>query len=147
MVRLPLGKYLAVTWCVRYSCSCFCFTIPNEGSEVVADLSPLDRSIVWAVVLAAHAGTQNFTGLFLARFFLGAAEASISPGFSLITGMWYTREEQPLRHGLWFFGSSIAVMFGALLGYGIAHIHGGIGPWRVNNLSPPERGRTDEALD
>ena len=32
------------------------------------------------------------------RFFLGVGEASIAPGFSLITGMFYKREEQPARY-------------------------------------------------
>ncbi|RSM19572.1 hypothetical protein CDV31_001459 [Fusarium ambrosium] len=100
MVRLPLGKYLAGT------------------------------SFVWAVVLICHAAVQDFKGLIIARFFLGAAEASISPGFSLITGMWYKREEQPLRHGIWFLGNAIATMFGGLLAYGIAHIGGALDAWR-----------------
>lgn len=30
--------------------------------------------------------------------FQGVAEAAIAPGFSLITGMFYTREEQPARY-------------------------------------------------
>jgi len=56
MVRLPIGKYLG--------CTC----------------------VAWAICLACHATTTNFTGLMIVRFFLGATEASISPGFSLITG-------------------------------------------------------------
>ncbi|KEF61881.1 uncharacterized protein A1O9_03453 [Exophiala aquamarina CBS 119918] len=100
MVRLPLGKYLSAT------------------------------CIVWAVCLSCHAATSNFVGLVVVRAFLGAAEASISPGFSLMTGMWYKRSEQPFRHGLWFCGNSLAVMFGSLLAYAIAHIKHSLGPWR-----------------
>lgn len=33
-----------------------------------------------------------------ARFFLGVAEAAVVPGFSLITGIFYKRDEQPKRH-------------------------------------------------
>lgn len=33
-----------------------------------------------------------------ARFFLGVGEAAIAPGFTLITGMFYKREEQPVRY-------------------------------------------------
>jgi ACS family allantoate permease-like MFS transporter len=69
----------------------------------------------------------------IARFFLGAAEAAVSPGFSMITGMWYKREEQPLRHGLWFTGNSIATAFGGLLAFGIAHITGSFAAWRVSS--------------
>ncbi|KAH7245288.1 major facilitator superfamily domain-containing protein [Fusarium tricinctum] len=100
MVRLPLGKYLTAS------------------------------SFAWAIILCCHATVQTFPGLLVARFFLGVAEASISPGFSLITGMWYTREEQPFRHGIWFLGNAIATMLGGLLAYGIAQIGGPLAAWR-----------------
>ncbi|KAJ5949898.1 pantothenate transporter [Penicillium verhagenii] len=100
MVKLPIGKYLAANF------------------------------LIWGIILACHAATKNFTGIMIARFFLGAAEAAVSPGFSMITGMWYKREEQPLRHGLWFAGNSIATAFGGLLAYGIAHITGSFAAWR-----------------
>lgn len=45
--------------------------------------------------------------------------------------MWYKREEQPLRHGIWFLGNAIATMFGGLLAFGISHIGGALSPWRV----------------
>lgn len=48
--------------------------------------------------------------------------------------MWYRREEQPLRHGIWFLGNAIATMFGGLLAYGIAHIGGYLQTWRVSLL-------------
>ena len=67
----------------------------------------------------------------IARFFLGATEATISPGLSLITGLWYLREEQPLRHGIWFTGNSFATGFGGLIAYGVDHIQGPIMPWKV----------------
>ncbi|KAF9889034.1 hypothetical protein FE257_008011 [Aspergillus nanangensis] len=100
MVRLPIGKFIAV-----------CF-------------------LIWGVILASHAATRNFIGIMVARFLLGAAEASVSPGFSLITGMWYLRDEQPLRHGLWFAGNSVATAFGGLIAYGVAHIQGSIAAWK-----------------
>ncbi|KAB8256138.1 major facilitator superfamily domain-containing protein [Aspergillus pseudonomiae] len=100
MVRLPIAKFLATTL------------------------------FLWGVVLACHAATHNFSGLMVTRFFLGLTEAAISPGFSLITGMWYTRSEQPFRHGVWFAGNSIATAFGGLVAYGVAHIVGSIPAWK-----------------
>lgn len=44
-----------------------------------------------------HAASKNFGGLMTVRFFLGVGEAAIAPGFALITGMLYKREEQPAR--------------------------------------------------
>jgi MFS family permease len=66
-VRLPLGKYLGVT------------------------------VIIWGAVLMCHGATYNYVGLMVARFFLGVTEAAVAPGFSLITGMFYKRREQPSR--------------------------------------------------
>lgn len=42
----------------------------------------------WSVVLACHGAASNFASLIALRFLLGAFESVISPGFSLITGLW-----------------------------------------------------------
>lgn len=70
-----------------------------------------------------HAACTSFSGLMAARFFLGVGEASIAPGFALITGMFYKREEQPARQAAWFIGNSIASVIGGLVAYGIGLIH------------------------
>lgn len=44
-----------------------------------------------------HAACESFATLMVARFFLGVGEAAIAPGFTLITGMFYKRKEQPVR--------------------------------------------------
>ncbi|KAM5522752.1 major facilitator superfamily transporter [Fusarium oxysporum f. sp. phaseoli] len=84
--RLPIGKYLAGT------------------------------VIVWAIVPICHGACNNFLGLMITRFFLGAFEAALAPGFSLVMGMWYTRREQPLRYGL--------------IAYAIGHLEGDLPTWR-----------------
>lgn len=53
---------------------------------------------IWGGILMCHAATTNFTGLMCARFFLGVGEAAIAPGFTLLIGMFYKREEQPIRY-------------------------------------------------
>ncbi|KAK5807488.1 hypothetical protein VI817_001746 [Penicillium citrinum] len=93
IVRLPIGKYLA--------CSVF----------------------IWGGILMCHAATTNFAGLMCARFFLGVGEAAIAPGFTLLIGMFYKREEQPIRQSAWFFGNCIAVLVGGLIAYGIGNIN------------------------
>lgn len=45
-----------------------------------------------------HAAAVNYGGIMAARFFLGVGEACIAPGFALVTGMFYKREEQPARY-------------------------------------------------
>ncbi|KAJ5184052.1 hypothetical protein N7492_001668 [Penicillium capsulatum] len=92
IVRLPLGKYLAIA------------------------------VFLWGGILMCHAACTSFGGLMAARFFLGVGEASIAPGFALITGMFYKREEQPARQAAWFVGNSIATVVGGLVAYGIGLI-------------------------
>lgn len=86
--------------------------------------------VVWAAVLMCHAACNNFAGLMVVRFFLGAFEAAIAPGFSLVIGMFYTRREQPFRYGLWFCGGAVATLFGGLASYGIGHLGGDLETWR-----------------
>ncbi|KAJ5691811.1 hypothetical protein N7462_001234 [Penicillium macrosclerotiorum] len=93
IVRFPIGKYLATT------------------------------VFLWGGILMCHAACTNFAELMVVRFFLGVGEASIAPGFTLITGMFYTRQEQPVRQSAWFFGNCVAVLFGGLIAYGIGNIH------------------------
>ncbi|KAJ5301970.1 hypothetical protein N7508_006833 [Penicillium antarcticum] len=87
-------------------------------------------SMLWAVVLACHAACTDFKGIMIARFFLGCTEASLSPGFTLITSLWYRTSEQPLRHGIWFCGNSISLIFGNLIAVGILQIKGSLEAWQ-----------------
>lgn len=102
IVRLPLGKYLAIA------------------------------VFIWGGVLMCHAACTNFGGLMAARFFLGVGEASLAPGFALITGMFYKREEQPARQAAWFVGNSIATIVGGLVAYGIGLIqNNNVNNWQL----------------
>ncbi|KAJ5727014.1 Major facilitator superfamily domain general substrate transporter [Penicillium malachiteum] len=92
IVRFPIGKYLAIS------------------------------VFLWGGILMCHAACTSFTSLMIARFFLGVGEAAIAPGFTLLTGMFYTRAEQPVRQSAWFFGNCIAVLIGPLIAYGIGNI-------------------------
>jgi MFS family permease len=73
---------------------------------------------------------SNAEGLLAIRFFLGAAEAAIGPGLTVIVAMWYKRSEQPLRHGAWFMGNVVAGIFGGVLAYGVGHVRS-IEAWKV----------------
>ncbi|KAL2872411.1 MFS transporter [Aspergillus lucknowensis] len=92
MVRLPLAKYISLS------------------------------VLVWGGVLMCHAAAKNFGGIMAARFFLGVGEASVAPGFSLIIGMFYKREEQPSRQAAWFFGNCVSNLIGGVVAYGIGNI-------------------------
>ncbi|CAI7652875.1 unnamed protein product [Penicillium palitans] len=86
--------------------------------------------IIWAIILACHGATSNFAGLISLRVLLGIFESTISPGLSLLTGLWYKRSKHASRHGIWFAGNSVSSIFGGLLTYGIGHISNSVEPWR-----------------
>lgn len=67
--------------------------------------------ILWGVFLMLQAACSSFATLAVLRFLSGAAEACADPAFMLITQMWYTRRQQPLRIGLWYLGNGIGELF------------------------------------
>ncbi|KAL0257033.1 hypothetical protein SLS55_007843 [Diplodia seriata] len=84
---------------------------------------------LWGVLLMAQAGASNFGTLAALRALSGAAEACADPAFMLITSMWYTRRQQPVRIGLWYTANGFGIALGGLLGYGIGQIKGALPSW------------------
>lgn len=66
------------------------------------------------------------------RVLLGVAEATITPAFMFLTSSWYTRDEIPVRTGLWFAGNSIGGLVASLFAFGVGHVSSEdpVGPWR-----------------
>ncbi|KAM5523975.1 major facilitator superfamily transporter [Fusarium oxysporum f. sp. phaseoli] len=80
--------------------------------------------IAWGSIMMITAASTNFAGLAVCRFFLGIFEAPITPVFMMIVGMWYTRQEQPLRAGVFYSCNGIGLMLGGLLSFAIGQIEG-----------------------
>ena len=100
--RLPVGKYLSV------------------------------NIVLWGAVLACHAATSNWAGLMITRCILGAFEATITPGFVIITSMWYKQNEQARRMGYWLGCNGAASIIGSLIAYGLSAItHAALAPWKI----------------
>lgn len=76
--------------------------------------------IMWGLTLCCMAAVKNFGGAMAVRFFLGAFEAAVSPGFALFTSQWYTKKEQGTRVGWWFSFNGWAQIIGGCVAYGIA---------------------------
>ncbi|VDB93799.1 unnamed protein product [Peniophora sp. CBMAI 1063] len=85
---------------------------------------------LWGVLLMCQSAAKNFTGLMVLRFFSGAFEAVADPCFTLMTAMFYTREEQPWRISIWYAFNGVGIAGGGLLGYAIGHINGALASWR-----------------
>jgi MFS family permease len=58
--------------------------------------------ILWGVTLALQAAMKNFEGLITLRAFLGVFEAVSQPAFTLLSSIWYTREEQGAAVTFWY---------------------------------------------
>ncbi|KAF8077689.1 major facilitator superfamily domain-containing protein [Lyophyllum atratum] len=76
---------------------------------------------IWAVALLAHAACKSFGALFAVRFILGMCEGAITPGFMIVTSMFYTREEQTRRVGYWFLMNGAGIIFLGLIAFGLIH--------------------------
>jgi MFS family permease len=50
----------------------------------------------------------NFTGIMVARFFLGLVESIIGPVFVIVTSNWWTRPEQAFRTAFWLSGTPVS---------------------------------------
>src|ERR1700733_3046058 len=62
---------------------------------------PSANIFVWAVALCAQSTCHSFGALFACRFIMGMCEGVVTPGYMIITSMFYTREEQMRRTGYW----------------------------------------------
>ncbi|KAI8953462.1 major facilitator superfamily transporter allantoate [Xylaria longipes] len=76
--------------------------------------------ILWGSILALTAAVKDLGGALAVRFFLGAAEAAVSPGFVLFTSQWYTTPEQGTRVSWWFSFNGWGQILGGVIAYGIA---------------------------
>ncbi|KAF9364531.1 hypothetical protein BGX34_001249 [Mortierella sp. NVP85] len=83
--------------------------------------------VMWGGIMMAMAGVQNASGLWAARFFLGVAECGLFPGVVYLFSLWYTKNEQALRNGIFFSSATMAGAFGGILAYGIEHMDGTAG--------------------
>lgn len=76
----------------------------------------------WGIAQTSMAACHSYGGLLAARFFLGLFEAGCLPLFSVITGKWFRRAEQPLRVAAWYSTNGLATIAASALSYGLGHI-------------------------
>ncbi|KAJ3773947.1 major facilitator superfamily domain-containing protein [Lentinula raphanica] len=76
---------------------------------------------IWAIVLLLHAACYSFGALVAVRLILGICEGAITPGFMIVTSMFYTREEQNKRVGYWFLMNGFAFVVLGFVSFGLLH--------------------------
>ncbi|KAH6989852.1 major facilitator superfamily domain-containing protein [Ilyonectria destructans] len=87
--------------------------------------------VIWGGVEMAMAASHNFAGVATTRFFLGFAEACVSPAFIIITSNWYKRREHPIRVAVWVSMNGISQIAGALLMYAVGYADLALASWRA----------------
>ncbi|KAF5531557.1 DAL5-Allantoate ureidosuccinate permease [Fusarium napiforme] len=93
------------------------FLIASPLSSILLVKFPVAKVVVltvliWAGIQMVMAAGKSFASLAVLRILLGAFEAAIGPGFTIITSTWYKPSEHALRHGLWYGGASV---FGSVI--------------------------------
>ncbi|RDW85433.1 allantoate permease-2 [Coleophoma crateriformis] len=86
-------------------------------------------SFGWSICTLLMACTSNPGGLMALRFIMGMFEAPGLATCTLITVIWYTKTEQPLRVAVW--SATFASVYVSLLSYGIGHSTSAIASWRL----------------
>ncbi|KXT14426.1 hypothetical protein AC579_8356 [Pseudocercospora musae] len=91
----------------------------------------------WGICVTCIGAAQNWTHLMVLRALQGFFECTISPGFVLVIGSWYTRDEHSSR-SLFFQSANAGFgIIGNLSMYGIgshAEKYGGLAAWRCISL-------------
>ncbi len=80
---------------------------------------PRLRHCSLGIIVILTPAIGSWRGLIAQRFFLGAIESAVSPGFVMITRSWYKRSEQPLRLGIWYSATGLFSIFSGLVNYGL----------------------------
>ncbi|ERS99605.1 Major Facilitator Superfamily protein [Sporothrix schenckii 1099-18] len=87
---------------------------------------------VWGIVLSLTTLAKTFAGMMALRFVLGCAEAGIGSAWMLITAMFWTKAEMPLRMSFWLGCNGLSQLIGAGISWGLGHTHNPhITPWQL----------------
>jgi len=55
------------------------------------------QRMLWGLCMLSMGFVKNYTGLVVARWFLGVCEAGLYPGVSYFLSCWYKRDEFGIR--------------------------------------------------
>ncbi|KAH9929502.1 MFS general substrate transporter [Epithele typhae] len=88
--------------------------------------------LLWGAMTMTIAATQNFAGLIVTRFLLGAFEAGLFPGIVYCLTFWYKPSERAARIAFILAGATLGGAFGSAIAFGIGQINGagGLQAWR-----------------
>lgn len=82
----------------------------------------------WGLMTMVLGAVNNFAGLVVVRFLLGAFEAGLFPGIIYCLTFWYKPDERALRAALILACATLGGAFGGAIAYGVGHMN------RAHNL-------------
>jgi MFS family permease len=82
--------------------------------------------LAWSAVTICMPAVTTAWGFMLCRFLVGVTEGPFVPAVALMTSSWYTKQESPLRMGIWHAGNIISNVISGLLAAGILENMDGI---------------------
>ncbi|CAE6522931.1 unnamed protein product, partial [Rhizoctonia solani] len=80
--------------------------------------------VSWGTIMTLMGLVKNYTGLMIARTFLGIAEGGLFPGIAFYITLWYQRSETGSRMAIYYAAATVAGAFGGLLARGISEMRG-----------------------
>lgn len=87
--------------------------------------------LIWGVILILSIVVKDYKTAYVQRFFLGLFEAGVSPAYTLITSMFYTKKEQSSRLPYWYASGFVGLAIFQVVTWGIVHIEGSIPKWKI----------------
>lgn len=88
--------------------------------------------VSWGIVVACHAACKSYASLMVIRTLLGLFESALAPGLIIISSMYWNREENLRRMGIWTSASGISTIVGSLLSFAFQHVHhAAIEAWQI----------------
>ena len=88
-------------------------------------------TLIWGIVLLMSIVVKDYKGAYAQRFCLGLFEAGVSPAFTLITSMFYTKREQSSRLPYWYASGFVGLAIFQIVTWGIVHIETGFPKWKI----------------
>lgn len=77
---------------------------------------------MWGLMVIIMTQCHTFSSALAVRFIMGLFEAAVTPGLTLMTGFWYTRQEIPLRQCIWYSALGWGGIVGSYISFGITKL-------------------------
>ncbi|OBT91723.1 hypothetical protein VE01_10277 [Pseudogymnoascus verrucosus] len=86
--------------------------------------------LLWGATVLILTQCRTFSSALAVRFIMGVFEAAVTPGLTLMTGFWYTRQEIPLRQCIWYSALGWGGIIGSYISMGISKLPEDLTPER-----------------